>query len=104
MNAEAPISRSSRGRQALVAAAFVTVAACSEPAPPPPPPAPPVATAEQRAQWYQACWEQFNSKQWDQFQNCYSENAVSEAVDSTPPVINGRTAIIERGKADALTF
>src|SRR6187200_353769 len=54
--------------------------------------------------WYQACWEQFNNKQWDQFQNCYSENAVSEAVDSTPPVINGRTAIIERGKADALTF
>jgi predicted ester cyclase len=104
MNAVALVSRPSRAWRVVAAAALVTLVACSEPAPPPPPPAPPVATAEQRAQWYQACWDQFNNKQWDQFQNCYSENAVSEAVDSTPSSTNGRTAIIEHGKADAVTF
>ena len=104
MNAVALVPRSSRAWRIVAAAALVTVAACSEPAPPPPPPAPPVATPEQRAQWYQACWDQFNNKQWDQFQNCYSENAISEAVDSTPPSLAGRAAIIEHGKTDAVAF
>ena len=104
MKTDAIASRSSRGRLAVAAVALVTVVACSEPAPPPPPPAPPVATPEQRVQWYQACWDQFNKKQWDQHQNCYSENAVSESVDSTPPLTSGRTAIIERAKAEAAAF
>src|SRR5436190_12912984 len=55
-------------------------AACSEsaPPPPPPPPAPVVKTAQERAAMYQACWQQFNDKAWDKFQNCYTETATSE--------------------------
>jgi len=104
MNAIALVPRSTRAWRVVAAAALVTVAACSEPAPPPPPPAPPVATPEQRALWYQGCWDQFNNKQWDQFQNCYSENAVSEAVDATPALATGRAAIVERDKGEAAAF
>ena len=87
-------ARSSLSLFAVVALAFS--AACSESSPPPPPPAPsPVAkTAEQRVEHYKSCWDQFNNKQWDQFQTCYSENAVSEAIDSTPASLTGRAAII----------
>jgi len=80
-------------------------AACSEPAPPPPPaPSPVVKTAEERVALYKSCWDHFNNKQWDQFQNCYAENAVTEAIDSNPPSITGRTAIIERAKLEAAGF
>jgi predicted ester cyclase len=90
----------------LSIAVFVVLmhGACSEPAPPPPPPSPPVKTPEQRVQLYQACWDQFNNQQWEQFQNCYAENAVSEAVDANPPSITGRTAIIERAKLEVAPF
>lgn len=86
--------------------AILVYGACSEPPPPPPPPAPSpvVKTAEQRVQLYQACWDQFNNKQWEQFQNCYAEHAVSEAVDSTPPSTTGRAAIIERAKVESAAF
>lgn len=78
-------------------------AACSEPAPPPP--AAPVArTTAERVTRYQDCWKQFNDKAWDQFQTCYTDNAVSESVDSMPGSTSGRAAIIESGKAAAATF
>jgi predicted ester cyclase len=98
-----PIYASSR-RLAVLAGAALVISACYEPAPPPPPPAPPVASAEARVQWYQSCWGFFNNKQFDQFQNCYTDNAVSESVDSTPPSVTGRAAIIERTKVDATGF
>lgn len=104
MNSIPTVSRSARAWRFIAAAALVAIAACSEPAPPPPPPAPPVASPEARVQTYQACWDQFNNKQWDQFQNCYTENAVSEAVDATPPSTTGRAAILERAKAEAAGF
>lgn len=89
-----------------VVAAVVLHGACSESAPPPPPPAPTpaVKTAEQRVEGYKACWDQFNNKQWDQFQNCYAENAVSEAIDSIPASLTGRAAIIERAKTELASF
>jgi predicted ester cyclase len=87
-------------------AALSLAAACSEPAPPPPPPAPApvVKTTEQRVQMYQACWDQFNNKAWDQFQNCYAENAVSEIPDGNPPSLTGRAAIIEQAKREVPAF
>jgi len=88
----------------IVAVGVIAHSACSNPPPPPPPPAPVVKTAEQRVQLYQACWDQFNNKQWDQFQNCYAENAVSENVDSNPPSTTGRAAIIERAKTEGGSF
>lgn len=96
-----------RARLRLLSIAVFAVlmhGACSEPAPPPPPPAPPAKTADERVQLYRACWDQFNNKDWDRFQNCYAENAVSEAVDANPPSTSGRTAIIERAKVESAAF
>lgn len=97
-----------RARVRLLSIAVFAVlvhGACSEPAPPPPPAkSPAVKTPEQRVQSYQACWDQFNNQQWEQFQNCYGENAVSEAVDANPPSITGRAAIIERAKQEVAPF
>lgn len=87
-----------------VVAGLLVAPACSEPAPPPPPPAPAVASAEARTQWYLDCWSRFNEKQWDQFQNCYTDNAVSEAVDAAVPSVTGRAAIVERAKTEATAF
>jgi len=95
------------GRSTLlltIVAATLAFAACSEPAPPPPPPAPPVKTADERVQLYRGCWDQFNNKDWDRFQNCYADNAVSEAVDANPSATTGRAAIIERGKLESTAF
>ena len=90
-----------------VVGALVISAACSRAETPPPPaatPAPVIKTAAQRVQLYQACWDHFNNKQWDQFRNCYADNAVSESVDSAVPVTTGRDAIIERAKTEAEPF
>jgi predicted ester cyclase len=79
--------------------------ACSEPAPPPPPPAPAPATPEARVKLYTTCWDQFNSKALDQFQNCYSDNATSETVDSaSQPPVTGRAAIMDVIKKEGESF
>jgi predicted ester cyclase len=55
--------------------------------------------------WYRQCWEQFNNKAWDQFQNCYGENASSESIGSEPtPVVTGRQAIVARDQAGVTAF
>ncbi len=79
-------------------------AACSEPAPPPPPPAPKVLTTAERVARYQECWGYFNDKAWDKFQTCYTENAVSESMDSMPASVSGRAAIVENAKTGAMAF
>ena len=56
-------------------------------------------TAEQSIDWYKKCWELFNAKAWDSFQNCYAPDATSESVDSGQPPARGRAAIIETAKA-----
>ena len=98
--------RSKRYVLSMAVGAIVATAACSgaEPPPPPPPAAPPVLTAEARVQRYQDCWGYFNTKAWDQFGTCYSENATSEDVDSGRPVVRGRAAIVEDSKAQFLAF
>ena len=84
-----------------VASAFAAVACGGAPAPPaasaPPTPAP--MTAEQSIDWYKKCWELFNTKAWDNFQNCYAPDATSESVDSGQAPAKGRAAIIEAAKA-----
>ena len=101
--------RTSMIRRALIllslgfAVALVAVA-CSEPAPPPPPAAPAVKSPEARAAFYQDCWNQFNDKAWDKFQNCYTDDAKSENIDGNPPVVMGRTAIVDAAKQAATAF
>jgi predicted ester cyclase len=88
-----------------VASAFAAVACGGAPPPPaasatpaaPPTPAP--MTAEQSVDFYKKCWELFNTKAWDTFQNCYTPDATSDAVDSGQPPAKGRAAIIESAKA-----
>jgi hypothetical protein len=84
----------------LLGSVVILAGACSEPAPAAPP-APVVKTAQERAQFYQECWNQFNNKAWDTFQNCYTADATSESVDSNPAVVTGRAAIIETAKQAA---
>ncbi|HJU44136.1 MAG TPA: ester cyclase, partial [Vicinamibacterales bacterium] len=43
-------------------------------------------------------WKRWADKSYTTFQDCYTDNAVSESVDSTPPTTQGRAAIIEREK------
>ncbi len=93
-----------RSMPGVLLASLVLAGACSEPAPPPAPAAPAVKTAEARTQWYQACWDHFNNKAWDQFQACYDENAVSESADSNPASVTGRAAIVAHAKAIAESF
>jgi predicted ester cyclase len=89
----------------IVASVLVAFAsACSEPPPPPPPPAPTPPSAEARVKLYTTCWDQFNSKAYDQFQNCFADNATSETVDSAQPPLTGRAAIMDLIKKEAEGF
>jgi len=96
---------SSRRAKRLMSFVGVAVwaAACGGSAPPPPPTtaAPAIKTAAERVAWYQECWRRYNEKAWDAFQDCYTDGAMSEAIDSTPPMFHGRAAIIENDKAFA---
>lgn len=94
-------------RLCLAAFAALAAYACTAPAPPPsptPPPAPPPMTAEQSIDWYEKCWDLFNDKAWDAFQNCYAPDATSESVDSGEPPRQGRAAIIENAKATVAPY
>jgi predicted ester cyclase len=98
------VSVLSRSGLLLAAGATFLAGACGAPPPPPAPAAPPVRTAEERAQLYKDCWDHFNTQAWDQFGNCFAENAVSEAVDGDPATLNGRAEIIARNKLEAAGF
>jgi predicted ester cyclase len=97
-------------RRLLPAALALTVvaSACGDaPAPPTltaPPAPPPAKTAEQRVAFYQDCWRLYNEKNYDAFGKCYSETATSEAVDSAPAMVRGRTAVIDDRKARDAMF
>jgi predicted ester cyclase len=83
------------------------VSACGGSQPPAPaaaPPAPVAKTADERVKMYLDCWQQFNDKQWDRFQDCYAEDAASDIVDSGRPVIQGRAAIIANNKQEVPAF
>ena len=68
------------------------------PAPPPAaataPPAPKVLTSAERADWYRACWDKYNTKAWDEFKKCYSDSAEADPGDSGRPAARGADAII----------
>src|SRR5262245_42294053 len=97
---------SGRAPVLAVAFAFVLSAACGGGQPPAPAaaPPPPVKTPDERVAFYLDCWRRFNDKNWDAFQNCYTEQAMSETVDSAQGMRHNRAAIIEFEKADAAPF
>src|SRR5690349_20016098 len=99
--------RTSAGAALAVVGALIATA-CSDNTPPAPAATEVAAvkppTAEARVQTYKDCWRAFNTQAWDQFGQCYADNAVSESVDSTPPAANGRQAIVDRDKQMAAAF
>jgi predicted ester cyclase len=69
-----------------------------EPLPPPPPPKPePPKTlvGEDLAKRYIGCWQAFNEASWDDFGDCFAENASSSSPDSGHEDLKGPEAIIE---------
>ena len=95
-----------RTKVAAAIALALAAAACSGPpapaasASPSAPPKPAPMTAEQGVDFYKKCWDQFNAKAWDSFQNCYTKDASSESIDSGQPPVQGRAAILEAAKAE----
>ncbi len=65
-------------------------------APVAPAPAPTPLTEEQLATRYGECWGFFNDKKWDDFSNCYTEDAVSSRGSFPPDLFKGRAQIVEK--------
>ena len=88
--------------RALPLIAVMSAACTSQPAPAEKPAeAPrPEWTADQSAQKYTDCWDQFNRKDWNAFRSCYGPTVAIEAVDSGRPVVSG----LEAGIKDAQDF
>jgi predicted ester cyclase len=77
----------------------VLLSACSSPESTTPAKGEPkVITAEERVQWYRACWGQFNDARWDQFKTCYADNATSQQMAYGPPSVSGADAIVARSR------
>lgn len=95
-----------RTMTAVALMAVVVSAACSQPAPAEKPAEPPkpVWTAEQSVQKYQACWDQFNRKDWAAFRSCYGPAITVEAVDSGRPVMSGLDAAVKDAQDFAAMF
>ena len=68
--------------------------ACSSPEKTPEATTPKPITAEERVQWYEQCWNQFNDKKWTEFRQCYADNATSRQLGYGKPTLNGADAII----------
>ena len=63
---------------------------------PAPAPAAKVATGDDLAKRYVECYGFFNSKDWKQFETCYTPTATSDFVDSGMPAANGWQEILDK--------
>jgi predicted ester cyclase len=61
-------------------------------------------TADQSAQKYKDCWDQFNRKDWAAFRGCYGSAIQVEAVDSGRPVMSGLDAAVKDAQDFAAAF
>jgi ketosteroid isomerase-like protein len=65
----------------------------------------PAASAQDRLQAYEGCWTAVSAKDWEKYARCFSEDAVTEFIDSGSPPAKGRDEIVARGPkvlADAM--
>jgi predicted ester cyclase len=94
----------------VVTFAVGAAVACNSPAPAPPaamaPPAPKVRamTPADNAAWYQACWDQFNKKNWTEFRKCYNDNATSSQIGYGAMDVKGADLIIKSSQDFARMF
>jgi predicted ester cyclase len=86
--------------------AIVGAACSSQPAPAEKPAEPPKPawTADQAAQKYSDCWDQFNRKDWTAFRSCYGSAITVEAIDSGRPAASGLDAAIKDAQDFAAAF
>jgi predicted ester cyclase len=69
----------------------------------PPPNAKPT-TPQGFAQWYQDCWGDFNTKNWDAFKKCYAPNASSQQAGYGKLSVTGPDAIVKASQDFIKTF
>jgi predicted ester cyclase len=75
----------------------------TEPTPPQPEKAK-LDTPEDKVAFYKACYGYLNGKDWDKFATCYTDNVVSEHVDSGMPASNGKAALMDNMKKMAAAW
>ena len=93
---------------ALTLLATVVVTACSPSQPTAPASdkksAEVVITPQDRVQWYQDCWGDFNGQKWDDFKKCYADNATSQQAGYGKPSASGPDTIVASSQDFAKTF
>jgi predicted ester cyclase len=95
-------------RAALLFIVIAAISACNSSQPTPPPAdqkaaAKPV-TAQDRVQWYQDCWNDFNDHKWDDFKKCYADNATSVQLGYGKLEATGPDAIVASSQDFAKSF
>ena len=95
-----------RMMKALALMAVLSAACNSQPAPAEKPAEAPKPewTADQSAQKYRDCWDQFNRKDWAAFRGCYGGAIQVDAVDSGRPVVSGLDAAVKDAQDFAAAF
>jgi len=61
-------------------------------------------TDQDRVQWYQDCWNNFNMHKWDDFRKCYADNATSQQGGYGAAEVTGADNIIASSKDFAKSF
>jgi predicted ester cyclase len=79
------------------------ISACSSPSELPSPNAKPI-TPQGFSQWYQDCWSDFNTKNWDAFKKCYAPNASSQQAGYGKLSVTGPDAIVKASQDFTKTF
>jgi predicted ester cyclase len=92
--------------KALTLMAVLSAACSSQPAPAEKPAEAPKPewTADQSAQKYKDCWDQFNRKDWAAFRGCYGGAIQVDAVDSGRPAVSGLDAAVKDAQDFAAAF
>ena len=93
---------------ALLFAAVGLLTACGSPEPAKPADGSKAAvnpvTDQDRVQWYQDCWNDFNAHKWDDFKKCYADNATSAQGGYGKADLTGPDAIVAGSQDFAKSF
>jgi predicted ester cyclase len=91
---EAPHAPAPEVTQALTPVEPPAPSVAKVPEAPQVPPAPPLS-GEATVAMYEQCWGYFNDRKWDEFKNCYAEDAVGMEAGN-PRAYKGKTELIDK--------